>query len=597
MNFWEKNLKVLQKAAPDLAATLVATAVPADHQALPSRAGPPYLQVGKQRLTSTYDPVKEGRDWALALEGDAAAPLIIFGLGLGYHILPLLAPERPLWVVEPSPAVARLALEHQDLTPLLARGGLRLGPDFTGLPKDARLVDHAPTRRLHPGPHRRLVRFLAGEEGELGPLRILVVGPLYGGSHPIARYTARGFKELGHETEFLDFAPFYAGYQALAGVTRDQRAAHKLKQELLRLLGETILARVRDFKPDLVFALAQSPVAPPLLQALKAEVPLVAYWFVEDFQVLTYWQDLAPEVDVFFTLQKEPFFSELKNRGVKNFSCLPLAADLEAYRPLELSPEERRRFGAALAFVGAGYYNRRRFFQGLTDFDFKIWGSEWDLNSPLGPCIQNRAARVSEEDSVKIFNASRINLNLHSSPVHAGINPEGDYLNPRVFDLAACGAFQLVDWRAQLPEFFTSGKELATFTSLAEAREKILYYLAHEDERRCLAAAARERVMKEHTYARRLAGALEIIQDLHPGTLPRCRSREGAAPRVSSSFPADHPVKALLERLPEGVLPDLESLVSRVKESSEPLTEPEAILWFLHEFQRGLQGRGAGGGA
>ncbi|RJR45777.1 MAG: hypothetical protein C4567_03105 [Deltaproteobacteria bacterium] len=596
MSLWEKNLEVLRRVAPDLAAALAATAVPEDHQVLPSRAGPPYLQVGRQRLTSSYDPVKEGRDWAESL-GEAAGPLIVFGLGLGYHILPLLAQGRDVWVVEPSAMVARLALEHQDLTPLLKKNGLRLGTDFTGLPQDGLLVDHTPTRRLHPGPHRRLVRYLAGEDGELGPLRILVVGPLYGGSHPIARYTARGFKELGHETEFLDFAPFFAGYQALAQVTKDRRAEHKLKQELLRLLGETIIARVRDFKPDLVFALAQSPVDPPLLKALKAEVPLVAYWFVEDFQVLTYWQELAPEVDAFFILQQEPFFSELKNRGVKNYACLPLAADLEAYHPLELDPKEKRRFGAALSFVGAGYYNRRQFFQGLTDFDFKIWGSEWDLNSPLGPCIQDRAARVSEEDSNKIFNATRINLNLHSSPFHAGINPQGDYVNPRVFDLAACGAFQLVDRRSQLPEFFTPDKEVAVFTSLAEAREKISYYLAREDERRAMAAAARERVLKEHTYARRLAGALEIIQDLHPGVLPRRRREEGAAPQLQSSFPADHPVQALLDALPEGAPPDLDGLVSRIKESEEPLTEPEAILWFLHEFRRGLQGRGANGGS
>src|SRR4030042_513660 len=123
MNFWEKNLKVLQQVAPDLAATLAATPVPEDPQALPSRAGPPYLQVGKQRLTSSYDPVKEGRDWALALEGEESEPLVVFGLGLGYHILPLLAQARPLWVVEPSAPVARLTLEHQDLTPLLARNG------------------------------------------------------------------------------------------------------------------------------------------------------------------------------------------------------------------------------------------------------------------------------------------------------------------------------------------------------------------------------------------------------------------------------------------------------------------------------------------
>jgi spore maturation protein CgeB len=311
-------------------------------------------------------------------------------------------------------------------------------------------------------------------------------------------------------------------------------------------------------------------------------------------------------VDVFFTLQKEPFFSAMKGRGIKNFACLPLAVDPEAYHPVELTPEEKRRFGATVSFVGAGYHNRRQFFQGLTDFDFKIWGSEWQMHSPLGPHIQDQAARVSEEDCAKIFNATRINLNLHSSPFHAGVNPQGDYLNPRVFDLAACGAFQLVDWRSQLPEFFTPGKELATFTSLAEAREKIDYFLAHDDERRRLAAAARERVLREHTYARRLAGALEMIQDFHPGTLP-CRQSQAPAPAPGrTSFPADHPVQALLDGLPEDARPDLggpgdgspdlDGLVNQIKESSDPLTEPEAILWFLHEFRRKIHGPGVNGG-
>lgn len=78
-----------------------------------------------------------------------------------------------------------------------------------------------------------------------------------------------------------------------------------------------------------------------------------------------------------------------------------------------------------------------------------------------------------------------------------------------------------MDWRSQLPDFFVPDKELATFTSLAEAREKISYFLAHEAERRHLAAASRERVLREHTYAHRLAAALETIQDLHPGALPQ----------------------------------------------------------------------------
>jgi spore maturation protein CgeB len=425
MNYWEKNIENLKNTAPELADALSQAHVPADHRVLPSKKGGPYLQIGQQRLHSTYDPEGEGLAWAQAQALGEKEPVVIFGLGLGYHVLPLLKEGREVWVVEPLPAVARLAMEHQDLTSWWTGGGLRLGRNFTDVPTGLRLLAHSPSRRLHAGLCRRLAVYLAGEENAGGFLRILVVGPLYGGSHPIARSCARGFRGLGHQAELLDFAPFYQGYQTLKGVTKDKAMGLKLTQDLLRFLGDILVARVRDFHPDLVFLLAQAPVEPKLLKALRGEGALLAYWFVEDFQVFPYWRDLAPEVDVFFTIQREPFFSELKKLGLNNFSFLPLASDPEVYRPLSLTLEETRHLGAAVSFVGAGYQNRREFFQGLLDFDVKIWGSDWNLNSPLGPFIQKQGARVSEEEAVKIFNASRINLNLHSSPYHLGIKSRG----------------------------------------------------------------------------------------------------------------------------------------------------------------------------
>jgi len=587
MNYWEKNLEVLKQKAPALAEILARTEIPADHQVLPSKAGPPSLKVSRQQLHSLYDPRAEGVEWARAQDVGEADPLVVFGLGMAYHLLPLLEAKRRVWVVEPSAAVARLALEHQDLTSLWTQGGLRLGRDFKDIPPGARLLAHSPSRRLHPGLYDRLAAYLKGEGSSSTYLRILVVGPLYGGSHPIAHSCTRAFGNLGHKTALLDFAPFYHGYQALKDVTADKAAVNRLTQELLQYLGEILVARVRDFHPDLVFFLAQAPVEPKLLRRLRSEGPLLAYWFVEDFQVFPYWRDLAPEVDVFFTLQREPFSGELTKLGQKNNAFLPLAADPEIYRPLDLTPEERRRFGAAVAFVGAGYRNRREFFQGLLDFDFKIWGSEWNVHSPLGPFIQNQGARVSEEDAVKIFNASRINLNLHSSPFHPGINPEGDYLNPRTFDLAAAGAFQLVDPRVQLPEFFKLDEEVVTFSDFTEAREKITFFLAQEEERLRVARQGRERCLRDHTYSSRLEQALDLIAELCPGKLPQRARPERPLQQLRRRFPENHPVQAMLQKVPPEV-EELGDLVETLKEGEEPLTEAEAIFWLLHEFQQGL---------
>ncbi len=588
MDMWHKNLEVTRQKSPELAEGLSSAIIPADHHVLASKQGPPTLQVGRQRLHSSYDPVEEGQAWARAQGVEDREPVVIFGLGLGYHVLPLLSEGREVWVVEPSAAVARLALEHQDLTRLWDRGGLVVGRHFAKVPKGLRLLAYPPSRRLHGGLYRRWAAHLAGEEDAGGFLRILTVGPLYGGSHPIACACARGFKNLGHRSELLDFAPFHHGYQALKEVTRDRATGLKLTQDLLKFLGEILLARVRDFRPDVVFFLAQAPVDQRLLRAVRQEGTLLAYWFVEDYQVFSYWRDLAPEVDAFFTIQREPLFSELKKLGLKNYSFLPLAADPEVYRPLSLTKEETRRFGSAVAFVGAGYRNRREFFQGLLDFDLKIWGSDWNLNSTLGACIQNQGARIPEDEAVKIFNASRINLNLHSSPFHPGINPEGDFVNPRTFDLAAAGAFQLVDRRGQLPEFFRAEEELATFGSLAEAREKIDYFLAYEEERRRVAGRGRERCLRDHTYSVRLAHALDMIEELCPGRLPRRARPERPVEQLQRLFPIDHPVQDMLKRVPPEVV-ELGQLVDTLREGDEPLTETEAIFWLLHEFQQGLE--------
>ena len=137
------------------------------------------------------------------------------------------------------------------------------------------------------------------------------------------------------------------------------------------------------------------------------------------------------------------------------------------HQPLDLTPAERAEFGSPVAFVGAGYRNRRMAFVPLLDLGLRIWGSEWERAGRLDAVVQRQAARVSTEDSVRVFNAAEVNLNLHSSTWVDGVDPRGDFVNPRTFEIAAAGAFQLVDRRALQPEAFVPAREVATF---ADAR-------------------------------------------------------------------------------------------------------------------------------
>ena len=233
-------------------------------------------------------------------------------------------------------------------------------------------------------------------------------------------------------------------------------------------------------------------------------------WFVEDHNVFQYWRAYAPLYDVFAIIQKQPFMDLLAAAGQKNFLYLPLAAQPDFHVPTDLTPEERREYGADLGFLGAGYPNRRLAFRPLAGRDLKIWGSDWDGEGLLAAHVQRGGARIGEEESVKIYNATRVNLNLHSSLQTTELVSRGDFVNPRTFELAAMNAFQLLDERSLLPELFAPD-ELATFASIEEFYAKIDYFLAHPDERAAYTARARARVLRDHTYSHRMQTLLDFV--------------------------------------------------------------------------------------
>src|SRR5262249_46290303 len=140
-----------------------------------------------------------------------------------------------------------------------------------------------------------------------------------------------------------------------------------------------------------------------------------------------------------------------------------------------------------------------------------IWGSEWTGSGQTEAVLQRSGARIPTEDTVRIFNATDISLNLHSSTYVDGVDPRGDFVNPRTFELAACGAFQLVDRRALLPSLFREGEEIVTFADAGELRGLVQHWLARPDERARIAGAARARVLAEHTYVHRMRALLEAI--------------------------------------------------------------------------------------
>jgi len=415
------------------------------------------------------------------------------------------------------------------------------------------------------------------------PARVLLVLPMYGGSLPVGRYCAAALARLGHSVEVFEAPAFHSAFGALKDlrVTADRLAF--LENSFLQVVSQAVLAKAETFEPDLVLSLAQAPLSQQALKRLRRDGVATAMWFVEDHALFTYWRAFAPLYEYFAVIQLVPFYERLREIGCDKVLYLPLAADPEFHRPLELSPVERRQFGADVSFLGAGYPNRRRAFLQLLGFDLKIWGTEWEGEPALAERVQRAGARISPEDAVRIFNATAVNLNLHSSVKPGELVGRGDFVNPRTFELAACGAFQLVDRRELMDELFASG-ELETFGDMAELKEKIAYFLAHPEARREVAARSRERVLRDHTYERRMDTLLAYIAKDRPGW-PRPR---GAGDPSLAELPEDLRVQvgALLDRLRLPADVPFADLVAALRREQGKLTELETAILFLDEWKK-----------
>lgn len=411
-------------------------------------------------------------------------------------------------------------------------------------------------------------------------LRILVVLPFYGGSLPVGRFAVEGLRETGCLVETFEAPAFYSAYEAIKELKIGTRQLDTVQNNFLHFISQAVVAKAEAFAPDLVLSLAQAPLGRSALQRLRKNGIPSAMWFVEDFRLFTYWRAFAPLYDIFAVIQKEPFTGELAGIGVRNVLYLPLAASPSFHRPLELSEAERQEYGAPLSFLGAGYPNRRTAFVRLAHRGLKIWGTEWEDEPALAPLVQRGGARVSPEDAVRVFNATDINLNLHS---FVGTEPigGGDFVNPRTFEVAACGAFQLADRRGLMPELFEE-EELALFDSMDELEERIDHFQRHPEERTAFALRGRQRVLAEHTYAARMTTLLDFARE----------RLEGFGKRREHPWPAHMPQEmrdSLQKLMDELALPadaGFDDVIAAVRGKSVRLSDTETALLFLDEWKK-----------
>jgi len=108
-----------------------------------------------------------------------------------------------------------------------------------------------------------------------------------------------------------------------------------------------------------------------------------------------------------------------------------------------------------------------------------------------------------EEELAKIYNSSKINLNITLQGKSS--------INYRVFEVLASGGFLLTDERADLGKYFEISKHLETYKNTDDLIDKINFYLNNLNIAQKMAQLGKFEVIENHTFSARARIILENI--------------------------------------------------------------------------------------
>jgi spore maturation protein CgeB len=333
---------------------------------------------------------------------------------------------------------------------------------------------------------------------------------------------------LGHDLHYFDFMTL------LQELGRDE-------------MNRRLLELARSEVPDIMFTfLFTDELDPKVVETISRDTSTITLnWFADDhWRFETYSARWAPRFNWVVTTAASAI-PKYERIGYRHAIKSQWACNDAGYRKLDLP------MLYDVSFVGQPHGNRRQVIEAIRSagIDVHTRGFGW----PEG--------RVTQEEMVRIFNQSRINLNLpnaSSKPltrigllwsdlvravaakplgarvVHAarrafttsnGTRGETPWLPEQIkgrnFEVPGCGGFLLTGPADELDAYYEPGREVAVFTSADDLIEKIRYYLDHEDERRAIADAGYARTVAEHTYRHRFAEIFAAIglPARPPGTL------------------------------------------------------------------------------
>jgi spore maturation protein CgeB len=297
----------------------------------------------------------------------------------------------------------------------------------------------------------------------------------------------KALEELGHNADMFDWRKYLYSYDSAAFLNRVKDrvlfdvVAYKINKDLKDI--------IRKGSYDLFLVVRGDHIYPETIAYAKKYIAKVANWNSDDlFNKLNstkYILASFDQFDVHFSPRKH-LRQEYISKGAKAFEVVDWY-----YRPeLVLAPPTNQtNYVNDICFIGSWSERRENILTSLRDLDFKIcgWGwskklnadnfPKWDFNSP-----------VAMKEMMLIFARTKININILTIE-------NRDRVNPRNFDIAVAGGFQLSERTDEVLEVFKEDVDIACFSSSEELKSKAEFYLKNDNLREKIALAGYKKIV------------------------------------------------------------------------------------------------------
>jgi spore maturation protein CgeB len=152
----------------------------------------------------------------------------------------------------------------------------------------------------------------------------------------------------------------------------------------------------------------------------------------------------------------------------------------------------------------ASMKQRRKAVNAAIPAGIELFGDPEGWRRLLGNRVTLHPSVDYQSQLASTYAAIDVNLNSTSCQMPTAVNQ-------RVFDIPLAGSFVLSDNQPDLFELFEESSEVIVYHDPQEIPSLAAYYQQHPERRRAISARAKQRIVAEHTYAKRLERLLSTV--------------------------------------------------------------------------------------